>query len=283
MHFTKMHGIRNDYVCVDGAKEHLADASGTAVRVSDRHFGIGSDGLILINPSEKADFEMEMYNADGSRGKMCGNGIRCVGKYVYDHGLTEKTTLRIETLSGIKTLQLHVGEDGKVDSVTVDMGEPVLDPAQIPLDTALLEKPDETVKDYPYEIGGRIRRITCVSMGNPHCVLYPEENIADLDLPLIGPAFEHAPLFPEQVNTEFVNVIDTENIRMRVFERGSGETWACGTGACAAAVASMLLGLTKRVVTVHLRGGELRIRWDEKDGHVYMTGPATEVFTGELL
>jgi diaminopimelate epimerase len=282
MHFTKMHGIGNDYVYVDGTREQLADPSGIAIRISDRHTGIGSDGLILINPSGIADFAMDMYNADGSRGKMCGNGIRCVGKYVYDHGLTDKTELRIETLAGIRQLVLYPGEDGKIESVSVDMGEPILTPKDIPVRIDAFSTPRETIVGCPVEIAGRTWPITCVSMGNPHCIVFVDEDVDGLPLADIGPAFEGSDLFPEQVNTEFVNVLSRDHLKMRVWERGSGETMACGTGACAVAVAGALNGLTDRNATVSLRGGDLKIRWDEGSGRVFMTGPAAEVFQGDM-
>ena len=275
MHFTKMHGIGNDYVYVDCTRETVADPAAAAIFVSDRHFGIGSDGLILIKPSDEADFEMDMYNADGSRGKMCGNGIRCVGKYVYDHGLTDKTTVRIATGSGVKTLELTV-EDGKAVLLKVDMGEAILKPADIPV---RLE--GDRAVDVPVAIGGKAWRITCVSMGNPHCVTFVPE-VEDLPLEKIGPLFENDTLFPDRVNTEFVKVLDDHTLRMRVWERGSGETWACGTGACATAVAAMLNGLAKNPVTVKLNGGDLLIDWDRESGHIFMTGPATEVFEGDI-
>lgn len=307
MHFTKMQGIGNDYVYVNGATDRPRDPAAAARFVSDRHFGIGSDGLILINPSQKADFEMEMYNADGSRGEMCGNGIRCVGKYVYDHGLTDRTTLRIETLAGIRTLELTVGGDGKVWGARVDMGRPVLEPKKIPV-ALPAETRDEAAgcrgtvsdggisgavvscphrfgsPDFPgnFLTGGEECRITCVSMGNPHCVIFTDRDVDALDLAAIGPVFENADIFPERINTEFVNVKDRGRLRMRVWERGSGETLACGTGACASAVAAVLNGLADRRVTVELAGGELTIEWSEADGHVYMTGPAAEVFEGTI-
>ncbi len=284
MKFTKMHGCGNDYVYVDCTKEMISDISKTAIAVSDRHFGIGSDGLILIKSSDVADFEMDMYNADGSRGKMCGNGIRCVAKYVYDHGLTDKTEITVNTLSGIKTLQLTVS-DGKVDSVRVDMGEPILQPSLVPIDPTVLGLASDTLdpvvaaklcvlqRDFP---------ITCVSMGNPHCITFIEEDVKEFPLETFGPHFENHPLFPERVNTEFINVIDRGHLAMRVWERGSGETLACGTGACAVAVASYLNGYTDREVDIELLGGHLQISYDEKSGHVFMTGPATEVFSGEI-
>lgn len=284
MKFTKMHGCGNDYVYVDCTKEVIPNISETAIQVSDRHFGIGSDGLILIKASDVADFEMDMYNADGSRGKMCGNGIRCVAKYVYDHGLTDKTTITVNTLSGIKTLKLTV-EDGKVSKVRVDMGEPELIPAQVPVKASVLGLADdrrEAIVAEPLEIKGRSYDITCVSMGNPHCITFIEEDVRDFPLEEVGPVFEKHELFPERVNTEFINVIDKDHLRMRVWERGSGETLACGTGACAVAVASYLNGFTGRSVDIELLGGHLEIVYDEKTNHVFMTGPATEVFSGEI-
>ena len=284
MKFTKMHGCGNDYVYVDCTKEVIPNISETAIRVSDRHFGIGSDGLILIKASDVADFEMDMYNADGSRGKMCGKGIRCVAKYVYDHGLTDKTTITVNTLSGIKTLKLTV-EDGKVSKVRVDMGEPELIPAQVPVKASVLGLADdrrEAIVAEPLEIKGRSYDITCVSMGNPHCITFIGEDVRDFPLEEVGPVFEKHELFPERVNTEFINVIDKDHLRMRVWERGSGETLACGTGACAVAVASYLNGFTGRSVDIELLGGHLEVVYDEKTNHVFMTGPATEVFSGEI-
>ncbi len=277
MKFTKMQGCGNDYVYVNGFTEKIDDPSAAAVRVSDRHFGIGGDGLILINPSDVADFEMVMYNADGSRGEMCGNGIRCVAKYVYDHGLTDKTSISVETLGGIKHLELTV-KDGKVEKVRVNMGEPILECEKIPV-----KADTETAIDTPIEVDGTEYRMTCVSMGNPHAVVYVDD-VAHFDLEHIGPRFEHHERFPARVNTEFVRVTDRHNIDMRVWERGSGETWACGTGACATAVASILNGLTDHDVTIHLRGGDLEISWDPdgEDKSVYMTGPAAAVFDGEI-
>ena len=284
MKFTKMHGCGNDYVYVDCTKEVIPNISETAIRVSDRHFGIGSDGMILIKASDVADFEMDMYNADGSRGKMCGNGIRCVAKYVYDHGLTDKTTITVNTLSGIKTLKLTV-EDGKVSKVRVDMGEPELIPAQVPVKASVLGLADdrrEAIVAEPLEIKGRSYDITCVSMGNPHCITFIGEDVRNFPLEAVGPVFEKHELFPERVNTEFINVIDKDHLRMRVWERGSGETLACGTGACAVAVASYLSGFTGRSVDIELLGGHLEVVYDEKTNHVFMTGPATEVFSGEI-
>lgn len=284
MKFTKMHGCGNDYVYVDCTKEVIPDIEATAVRVSDRHFGIGSDGLILIKSSEVADFEMDMYNADGSRGKMCGNGIRCVAKYVYDHGLTDKTEITVDTQAGIKTLQLTVC-DGKVSKVCVDMGEPVLVPQEIPVKASVLGLADdrrEAIVAQPFTVANRSYDITCVSMGNPHCITFIDEDVKSFPLESIGPLFEKHELFPEGVNTEFVNILDREHLRMRVWERGSGETLACGTGACAVAVASYLNGFTGRKVDVELMGGHLEIVYDAATNHVFMTGPATEVFSGDI-
>ncbi|MBP5265886.1 MAG: diaminopimelate epimerase [Lachnospiraceae bacterium] len=276
MKFTKMQGCGNDYIYVDCTKEALANPEQASIFVSDRHFGIGSDGLILINPSKVADFEMAMYNADGSRGEMCGNGIRCVGKYVYDHGLTDKTTVTIETLAGIKTLELHV-ENGKVASVRVNMGRPELTAAKVPVTF-----PEESMIDEPMEIDGNIYQVTCVSMGNPHCVIFMDQDVRQLDLVELGPKFENHVIFPKRTNTEFCNLLDKQHIRMRVWERGSGETLACGTGACATAVAAVLNGYTDNTVELQLRGGNLLIEYDRAADEVYMTGPATTVFEGEI-
>jgi len=269
-----MQGLGNDYVYVNCFEEKVARPSETAVRVSDRHFGIGADGLILIKPSEKADFEMEMYNADGSRGEMCGNGIRCVAKYVYDYGLTDQTHISIETLGGIKYLDLIV-EEGRVRLVKVDMGSPVLEAEQIPIIGLGNRVLDETIRVDDMEY-----RITGVSMGNPHGVVFLKD-VKNLEIEKIGPLFEHHECFPNRVNTEFVHVLDRHTAEMRVWERGSGETLACGTGACAVAVACVLNGLTEEEVTVKLLGGELQIRWDREKDRVYMTGPAEVVFDGE--
>ena len=273
MEFTKMQGLGNDYVYVNCFKEKIKNPSEMAVKVSDRHFGIGSDGLILIKPSEVADFEMEMYNADGSRGEMCGNGIRCVAKYVYDYGLTDKTSISVETLGGIKYLDLTV-EHGKVTLVKVDMGTPILKPELIPIVAK-----GETVIDEPIMVGGKEYHMTGVSMGNPHDVVFMDD-IKNLEIEKIGPLFENHERFPNRINTEFVNVIDRHTAQMRVWERGSGETLACGTGACAVAVACILNGLTENTVTVKLLGGDLRIEWDREKNTVYMTGPAEVSFDG---
>ena len=275
MKFTKMHGLGNDYVYVNCFEEKIDNPPAVARFVSDRHFGIGSDGLIMINPSKTADFEMEMYNADGSRGEMCGNGIRCVAKYVYDYGLTDKTQISVETLGGIKYLDLAV-EDGKVSLVKVDMGKPELEADRIPI---ISER--EQVIDEPIEVDGKEYHMTGVSMGNPHTVIYVDD-VKGLDLEKIGPKFENHERFPKRINTEFVHCIDRQTVEMRVWERGSGETLACGTGACAVAVASILNGYTEREVEIRLLGGNLQIEWNEEDKHVYMTGPATVVFDGEI-
>lgn len=275
MRFTKMQGLGNDYVYVNCFAEKVENPSELAREISDRHFGVGSDGLIMINPSDKADFEMEMYNADGSRGEMCGNGIRCVAKYVYDYGLTQKTSISVETLAGIKYLELTV-ENGEVSRVRVDMGKPGLVPSDIPVIAQ-----GETVVDVPIEVDGRQYRMTCVSMGNPHAVVFTEQEVASLPLEKIGPGFENHERFPRRVNTEFVRVLDRSTVEMRVWERGSGETLACGTGACAVAVACILNGCTEDEVTVRLPGGDLQIRWDRVRDTVFMTGPARTVFEGE--
>ena len=276
MKFTKMQGLGNDYVYVNCFEEKIETPSELAAKISDRHFGVGSDGLIMINPSEKADFEMEMYNADGSRGEMCGNGIRCVGKYVYDYGLTDKTEISVETLGGVKYLSLNV-EGGKVRSVRVDMGSPVLRPADIPVRCE-----GERAVDVPVNVDGTEYRMTCVSMGNPHAVVFVDD-VKTFPLETVGPKFENHERFPNRVNTEFVRVIDRRTAEMRVWERGSGETLACGTGACAVAVACVLNGLTEDEVTVRLLGGALQIIWDREKDTVYMTGPAAVVFDGEWM
>ena len=273
MKFTKMHGIGNDYVYVNCFEETVENPSEVSKKVSDRHFGIGSDGLILIKPSEKADFEMEMYNADGSQGAMCGNGIRCVAKYVYDYGLTDKTNISVDTKSGIKYLDLTVA-NGKVALVKVNMGQPELNAEKIPM----IYKKQQVIQQ-PLAVKDNIYEVTAVSMGNPHVIVYMDQ-IRDLAIEKIGPDFEKHPAFPEGVNTEFVHVIDRKTVEMRVWERGSGETLACGTGACAVAVACVLNGYTEEEVTVRLLGGELKIFWNRKENLVYMTGPAEVVFDG---
>ncbi len=274
MRFTKMHGAGNDYVYVNAFTERLdGDIAELARRVSDRHTGIGGDGLILICPSERGDARMRMFNADGSESEMCGNGVRCVAKYVYDHGIAKKDVLSIETGRGVLTLQVFP-ENGKVQQVRVNMGEPILNAAQIP--TTLIGSPPVNV---PLEVDGRTLKVTAVSMGNPHCVTFVDE-ITDEWVLGIGPKIEVHSAFPRRVNAEFVKVISPTEIEMRVWERGSGETLACGTGACACAVAGVLNGLTDRKILCHLPGGDLILEWAES-GEVYMTGPATEVFSGE--
>lgn len=275
MKFTKMHGCGNDYVYVNCFKEKVENPNETAKMVSDRHFGIGSDGLILICPSSKADFEMKMYNADGSEGAMCGNGIRCVAKYVYDYGLTEKTSITVDTKAGIKYLDLNV-ENGKVATVKVDMGAPAIKAEQIPVISE-----EDTVIAKPIEIAGTQYEMTCVSMGNPHAIVFVEDT-EKVEIEKVGPLFEHNKIFPDRVNTEFIQVIDRNTINMRVWERGAGETWACGTGACASVVACVLNHKTEDEVLVHLRGGDLKIKYDREKETVLMTGPATVVFDGEI-
>ena len=273
MKFTKMQGLGNDYVYVNCFEEKIENPSELAIQVSERHFGVGSDGLIMINPSKVADFEMEMYNADGSRGEMCGNGIRCVGKYVYDYGLTTKTSISVETLGGIKYLDLTV-EDGKVKSVKVDMGKPILNAAQIPIVSE-----NEQVIMEPITVDGKEFKMTGVSMGNPHTVVFIDD-VDNLDIRAIGPKFENHERFPKRINTEFVKVLDRKTVQMRVWERGSEETMACGTGACAVAVACILNGYTEDTVTVKLLGGDLEIQWDKEKDTVFMTGPAAVSFDG---
>ena len=277
MKFTKMHGIGNDYIYVNCMEETIKNPSELSVKLSDRHFGIGSDGLILIKPSKKADFKMEMYNADGSRGEMCGNGIRCVGKYVYEKGLTDKTAVSIETLAGIKHLELIV-ENQKAAAVRVEMGKPEFAAEKVPV----LADTKEVINS-PLMVNGKEYFVTCVSVGNPHCVVFFKEDVRELDLKEIGPFFEHHKNFPKRINTEFINVLDEKTLRMRVWERGSGETLACGTGACAAAAAAAVNKFTGENVTVHLLGGDLNIQWDRSKDRLYMTGEAAEVFEGEIF
>ena len=277
MKFTKMQGIGNDYVYVNCFEETIADPSAVARFVSDRHFGIGSDGLILVKPSDVADCEMDMYNLDGSQGAMCGNGVRCVAKFAYDHGIVRKKNITVNTKSGIKYLDLDI-KDGKVSSVKVNMGSPILTAKMIPV---VSDK--EQVINQPLDVNGTVWNITAVSMGNPHAVTYMED-VNSLDIEKVGPMFENHINFPDRINTEFVKVIDRRTLQMRVWERGSGETLACGTGACAVAVASTLNGLVDEDVpiTVKLLGGDLQILWNRQENLVYMTGPATTVFEGEI-
>ena len=277
MKFTKMQGIGNDYVYVDCFQETVNNPSAVAKFVSDRHFGIGSDGLILVKPSDVADCEMDMYNLDGSQGAMCGNGIRCVAKFAYDKGIVHKKNISVATKSGIKYLELTV-KNNKVSSVKVNMGSPILNAKTIPV---VSEK--EQVINEPLIVNGKTYHITAVSMGNPHAIVYMDD-VENLDIAEIGPAFENHINFPDRINTEFVKVIDRHTLQMRVWERGSGETLACGTGACAVAVASTLNGLVDEdvPVTVKLLGGNLEILWNRQENLVYMTGPATTVFEGEI-
>lgn len=275
LNFTKMHGCGNDYIYFNCFEQNIDNPEELSVRLSDRHFGIGGDGIILICPSDVADARMRMFNADGSEGKMCGNGTRCIGKFMYDNGMVRKPEMTLETLSGIKLLKFQI-EDGKVANVTVDMGAAILNPAEIPT-----RFEGEQAVSVPLEANGETYSVTCVSMGNPHCVLFVDE-VDSLDLEKIGPAFENHPMFPERTNTEFVRVIDDHTLQMRVWERGSGETWACGTGACAVAVAAVLNGICKKNedILIHLRGGDLTIRYT--DEAVFLTGSATKVFEGSI-
>lgn len=275
MKFTKMHGCGNDYVYVNGFTEKIKDKPAFVRAVSDRHFGVGGDGAIFINPSDEADFEMEMYNADGSRAEMCGNGIRCVAKYVYDKKLTDSKHISIASCGKVKYLDLEI-EKGEVTSVRVNMGEPVLKASQVPV---LCDK--EQAVDEPITVQGKEYRMTCVSMGNPHAVVFMDE-VEEMDIAAIGPYFENHPVFPNRTNTEFVRVVDESHVIMRVWERGTGETLACGTGCCATVVACVLNGLTKEKVTVKVLGGEILIEWDRDENLVYMTGPASTVFEGEF-
>lgn len=270
-----MHGAGNDYIYVNCFEEHLTDINATAKAVSDRHFGIGSDGLVLICPSDKADFRMDMYNSDGTQAEMCGNATRCVGKYVYDRHLTDKTQITLETLAGIKILDLNV-QDGEVASVCVNMGSPELMPERIPIDSRKERFISESV-----EVLGRTYKVTGVSMGNPHAVTFIDDTDS-LEIEKIGPHFENHELFPKRINTEFAQIVDRNTIKMRVWERGAGETLACGTGACATLVAAYLNGLTENEADLVLLGGTLHIRYDEAENKVYMTGPAKFVFDGEI-
>ena len=275
MKFTKMEGLGNDYVYVNCFEEMVEDPKSVAIKVSDRHFGIGSDGLILIKPSKVADFCMDMYNADGSQSEMCGNGIRCVAKYVYDYGLTDKTSISVETLAGIKYLDLKI-ENGKAVMITVNMGAPELIADKVPV-----KSDKEKVIDEPIVVAGKEYKMTCISMGNPHCIVFVDDT-KNFPLEEVGPLFESHEVFPNRVNAEFVQILDRKTVNMRVWARGSGETLACGTGTCATVVASCLNGHTEDEVTVHLLGGDLHIKWDREENLVYMTGPAKVVFDGEI-
>ncbi len=275
MRFTKMHGIGNDYVYVDCFRDRVDDPAAVATAVSDRHFGIGADGLILIAPSDVADVRMRMFNADGSEGEMCGNGIRCVAKFAHDHELTAANPMRIETAAGTKTIDLTIGGDGKVSAATVDMGEPVLRPRDIPV--AL---DGDRAVDVPITIGQAELRMTCVSMGNPHAVIYVDD-VAAVPLGSLGPRLEGHELFPRRVNVHVVQVRSAGEVSMRTWERGSGITLACGTGASAVCVAGVLTGRSGRAIGARLPGGDLELEWREADNHVYLTGPAVEVFSGD--
>ncbi len=277
MKFTKMHGAGNDYVYVDGFHESLpGDLPALARAMSHRRFGIGGDGLILVLPSEVADARMQMFNADGSEAEMCGNGIRCLAKYVYDHGIAQKQDLKIETGAGILDLALVVGDEGLIESVTVDMGEPELEAPKVP--TTIIDS--GRVVDRAFEIDGQTLAVTCVSMGNPHCIVFVDSATDDLVLGL-GPKIETDARFPNRTNIEFIEVISPTEVRQRTWERGSGETWACGTGASAVCVAGVLTGRTERTILNHLLGGDLTLQWNESDNHVLMTGGAEEVFSGD--
>jgi len=277
MKFTKMHGAGNDYIYINGFVENIKNPSELSLKLSDRHKGVGSDGLVVILPSEDCDFKMRMFNSDGSESEMCGNASRCVGKYVYEKGMTKKTGITLETLAGVKVLKLWLNEEKRVEKVTVDMGAPVLDASSIPTafsQSPVVKSPLPVSDDATYEV-------TCLSMGNPHAVLFMDK-IDELDLSEIGPVIEHSPYFPNRTNTEFVEVVSDRWLKMRVWERGAGETLACGTGACAAVVAAVLNGLAGRKATVQLRGGDLEIEWNEEDNRVYLTGDAVTVFEGEI-
>lgn len=276
LRFTKMQGAGNDYIYIDGFSQKIENPSDLALKLSNRHFGIGSDGLVLILPSDTCDFRMQMFNSDGSEAEMCGNASRCVGKYVYDNGLSTKKEITLETKSGVKYITLLDG-DAKSRKVTVDMGEPILAPALIPVNIQ-----EEPVLNHALDVDGKVWGISCVSMGNPHAVIFMT-GIKDLDLPVMGPKFEKHPVFPRKTNTEFIEVVDRNTLNMRVWERGAGETLACGTGACAAAVAAVLNNHCDRNIIVHLLGGDLEIEWNSSNNHVYMTGEAVTVFEGELV
>lgn len=281
MKFTKMHGCGNDYIYINGFEEKLEDSKKADFvrKVSDRHFGIGGDGVIFINPGKQAQFEMEMYNADGSRAQMCGNGIRCVAKYLYDNRLTDKTEITIESFGKVKRLEITVGEDGKASTVRVNMGEPVLEAKDIPVISE-----NSRVINEPIDVNGETYNMTCVSMGNPHAVVFLEQyaDLKDFEIEKVGPYFENHERFPERTNTEFVRIIDRSTVQMRVWERGTGETLACGTGCCATLAACVLNNLTDDKVTIQVSGGEIYCEWDREQNVIYMTGPAVTVFEGEI-
>ncbi len=275
MRFTKMQGAGNDYVYVDCFDEQIDDPETLAKVISDRHYGVGGDGLILVMPSERSDVRMRMFNSDGSEGQMCGNGIRCVAKYAWDHGRSEANPMSVETMSGVKIIDLVLGDDGKAVGASVDMGEPILDPPSIPVDMAL-----DQVVEAPIQAADRQFDVTCVSMGNPHAVVYVDD-AASFPFTAYGPELENNPLFPDRINVHFVQVHSGNEVTVRTWERGTGHTLACGTGASAVCVAGVLARKSDRKITAHLDGGDLQLEWRESDGHVYMTGPATEVFTGQ--
>lgn len=280
--FTKMHGAGNDYVYINGFNEHIENPEALASLISDRHFGIGSDGLVLILPSDTCDFRMRMFNADGTEAEMCGNATRCVGKYVYDHRMTRRTEITLETKAGVKKLQLFPDKQGKVQRVRVNMGQPILTPSDIPVTVTTPGKAfsaDRPIINAPIDICGEEKRMTCVNMGNPHAVYFVDD-VSVLDLPSIGPAYENHICFPRRTNTEFVEIVNRHRVKMRVWERGAGETLACGTGCCATLVACVLNDKTDRHATIELLGGELEIEWDEASGDIFMSGPATTVFEG---
>ena len=275
MRFTKMQGLGNDYVYVDCFEQQVDDPAAVARAISDRHFGVGGDGLILIMPSDCVDVRMRMFNADGSEGEMCGNGIRCLAKYAYDHGRCRSQTMRVQTLAGIKVIELQLGGDGKVSAATVDMGEPILEAARVPVNI-----PQQRVVDMPVRTSKNAYQMTCVSMGNPHAVIYVDD-VAAVPLEQVGPDLERNPLFPQRINVHFVKVHSSSEVTMRTWERGSGVTLACGTGASAVCVAGVLTARGGRSITAHLPGGDLALEWREENNHVYMTGPAVEVFSGD--
>jgi len=276
MKFTKMHGAGNDYIYIDGFQQQLSDPASWAVQLSDRNFGIGSDGLILILPSGRADVRMRMFNPDGSESEMCGNGIRCVAKYAYDHGLVNRSDIRVETGNGVLSLQLFPGPSGRIERVRVNMGMPKLSRGQIPMNGPAAEQ----AVNLPLEVDGQQYLVTCASMGNPHCVIYVDD-VASVPIAQIGPKLENHPWFPRRTNVEFVQIVSPQEVIQRTWERGTGETLACGTGASAVTVTGVLTGRTERKILNHLRGGDLELEWLE-DGPVLMTGPAVEVFSGEF-
>ena len=275
LRFTKMHGIGNDYVYVDCFDQQVADPAALARVISDRHFGVGGDGLILVMPSSVGDVRMRMFNADGSESQMCGNGVRCVAKYAFDHGRSKANPMRVETLAGIKNIELTLDAAGKVAMATVDMGEPILEPAKIPVNIQ-----QKRIVELPIRTAKNAFKMTCVSMGNPHAVIYVDD-VAAVDLEKVGPEIENNPIFPQRVNAHFVQVHSDGEVTMRTWERGSGITLACGTGASAVCVAGVLTGKSGRSIVAHLPGGDLKLEWREENNHVYMTGPATEVFSGQ--